>query len=578
MTTILFKRLAGNIVGTLAGLLLVGLLSQTGLVYALACGSLAMFGTYAMLETRHPQFWRWAVVAAGLVTLTRVDTPIIAFYLGMDRVCGVSIGLVAVVISHQAIFPRYAGEDYRDNVIRLIEKLSELSSLRANQAIQDSITPLLQPGDFSGSIALLRDELRHACRDTEAFRKKRMGHERVLSILDDLATHLTLICTEPPSASFDLKSRSLSACYLRTLANRLNTLRTALPHMGEAPCPFHGDNDPGPVPATAFQGPWCELIPLAHECLNRLEYEARQCPFTEVACTQTAPKPRKEDPYGGPFHSALKALLAGAATTLGMILWRCTGWPGGSGIPLLATLQIIFCTAGPALTLPFVVVIQFVAIVLSALLLFFVLPAIHSTEFFFIVIASIFTFWGWVMHAPNPRVRGLGMLVGVLMNSCVYSYSASMASFAVVTSYAWCMIGGTLVSGPLIALFYPSSPKRRFHRYASCCLEQIRLALSTSSSKEALESLDTARQHARLMMAWAGPASRGMCPTKANHAAMAALAADSLSRCLVHGLALGKGDHKRNGIMDGPSNQASTELRRIYRGHADQLAMGRMQP
>lgn len=575
----LFKRLAGNIAGTLAGLLLVGLLSQTGLLYALACGSLAMLGTYAMLETRHPQFWRWAVVAAGLVTLTRVNAPILAFYLAVDRVCGVAIGLVAAALSHQVVLPRYAGEDYRNSLCRLIEKLSALSGQRAEQVAQGSVSPLLQPGELCGGVAMLRDELRHACRDTNAFRRKRLSHERVLAILDDLAAHLTLICTEPPSAPFDVTSRSLSACYLRTLANRLYTLRADLPCCGDASCQRHDDNDAGPVPSKSFQGPWCELILLAHECMDRLEYETRRCFLAEdttADCIEKAYHPMREDPYGGPFHSAWKALLAGGATTLGMVLWRFTGWPGGSAIPLLATLQIIFCTAGPALTLPFVIVIQFAAMVLSALLLFFVLPVIHSTEFFFLVIASIFTFWGWFMHAPNPRVRGLGMLVGVLMNSCAYSYAATMASFAVVTSYAWCMVGGTLVSGLLIALFYPSSPRRRFQRHASCCFEQIRLALATPLPHESMEKLGIARRHAQLMLAWAGPASRGMCSVQANHAYMAALAAECLSRSLAHGLAYDKGAHNRDGAMDGASMQASTELHRIYRDHAGQLALTHM--
>jgi len=91
-----------------------------------------------------------------------------------------------------------------------------------------------------------------------------------------------------------------------------------------------------------------------------------------------------------------------------------------------------------------------------------------------------------------------------------------------------------------------------------------------------MEKLGIARRHAQLMLAWAGPASRGMCSVQANHAAMAALAAECLSRSLAHGLAYDKGAHNRDGVMDGASMKASTELHRIYRDHAGQLALTHM--
>ena len=590
----LFKRLAGNITGALAGILVIALFSQTGPVYALACGALAMLGTYAMLEGRHPHFWRWALVAAGLITLFRVNTPIMAFYLGMDRVCAVTIGLIAATLSHQVIAPRYAGVDYRNHLDSLLQKLSELAFHRADQLIRADVSPLLLPGELIGAIPLLRDELHHACRDTEDIRIKRVAHEHILALLDDLSADLTLICIEPPSGPFEPTDRELAATRLRELAVRLGRLRASIDPAKKKPLP-HSHIGSLPKEPHPSRGPWCGLITLALARTETLAKEARGLALGDKPAAIRRPanrQPKEEDLLGGPLHSALKALLAGAAMTLGMMLWRVTGWPGGSAVPLLATLLVIYGTASPAITLSFLAVILVISLSLSALLLFFVLPAIHSTALFFMVIVALFTFWGWAMHSPAPRLRGLGMLVGVLMNSCAYSYTATSASFAIVAGYAWCMVGGTLIAGLLLGLFYPSSPGHRFAAHASGFFTQTRLALTATTPDHALACLGFARRHAHHMLEWSRPATRRSGQSQTGHAALAALAARSFSAALSHEITSRKarpspqhitrwldaleqmdptGDPTETAEATGPLPQAAEELIRMLKKHAAPL-------
>ena len=529
----LFKRLAGNIAGTLLGILVLALFAQTGPVYALACGSLTMLGTYAMLETRHPLFWRWAIAAAGLVTLSQVNTPTLAFYIAVDRVSGVTIGLVIAALSHQVFFPHYAGDDYRNQRDNLIQTLSGVSIQRANQARQNTFTPQIQPGTLIHSVNLLRIDLHHACRDTESFRKKRAQHERFITLLKELAGLLTLICIEPPSGPFDLESRTLSSTLLRDLAWRLTRLRTALSQPDEtAPSPSLDEGSEA-VDNQPTTGPWCELLTLAHGCMDRIEHEVSPEEHKTRPTNPLCP-PRPAALPGERLDNACKALLAGAATTLGMMLWRLTGWPGGSSVPLLAMFHVIFCTAGPAVKLRFFITIQALSMIFSAALLFFILPAIHSTEFFFIVIAFFFTFWGWIMHAPNPRVRALGVPTAILINSCVYGYTATMASFTLFVGYAGCMVGSLLISSLLLGIFYPFPPRRTFSRHASGCHDQLQHAITTPSADEAIAALGMAGQHAQHMLAWAGAATQRMPPAATFHAAMTALTACCLSSALSH--------------------------------------------
>lgn len=104
--------------------------------------------------------------------------------------------------------------------------------------------------------------------------------------------------------------------------------------------------------------------------------------------------------------SLYKALITGLAVFAGMMLWRKTGWPGGYVVPLLSMFQVMFSIINPSLTITMLVILQVISIVFAAIVSFFILPSIFSTELFFIFIVLLYSFFGMLLHSSKLPLRG----------------------------------------------------------------------------------------------------------------------------------------------------------------------------
>lgn len=127
----------------------------------------------------------------------------------------------------------------------------------------------------------------------------------------------------------------------------------------------------------------------------------------------------------------------------------------GAVIPLLALIQVMFCILTPSLTVPFLLLIQIISLIIASLISFFILPAIYSTEFFFIFVVLLYSFFGLLIHSSSPALGGIGLMTGILVNSCVYAYTPNFYAFSITTIYAWSMAGGALIAMLILTLFYP---------------------------------------------------------------------------------------------------------------------------
>jgi uncharacterized membrane protein YccC len=134
------------------------------------------------------------------------------------------------------------------------------------------------------------------------------------------------------------------------------------------------------------------------------------------------------------------ALISAFAAVMSVLVtcafWIITGWPVGSGAPMMAAILSCFCATLDD-PVPFVkgyLKYTLYSIPVSALYVLAVLPAIHSFEMLALACAPVFLFLGVMLARPTGFARGIPFLFGVAGTLAMLDTdSADMISFVNVT-------------------------------------------------------------------------------------------------------------------------------------------------
>lgn len=116
------------------------------------------------------------------------------------------------------------------------------------------------------------------------------------------------------------------------------------------------------------------------------------------------------------YRLALQSSFAATlATVLCCLFWIATGWPAGSGMPIMAAIVCCLYAAldDPTPNIKSFMYAQMMAIPFAAIYLLFLIPAVHNFESLALVTAPMFLALGIYIARPATARRAMPMLFGI---------------------------------------------------------------------------------------------------------------------------------------------------------------------
>lgn len=167
------------------------------------------------------------------------------------------------------------------------------------------------------------------------------------------------------------------------------------------------------------------------------------------------------------YMALLSAIAAIAAILATSAFWISTGWPEGSGAPLIAA---VTCCLFAGLDNPVPAISSFgtsavYTVVGAALYLFAILPLAGNFEMLAIALAPGLIFCGLLMTNPKTVLAGMcGGLVGATVLSITRNYSADFASFTNFSSSVLIGVWSGSIATSIIRSVSPAWRARRLLR------------------------------------------------------------------------------------------------------------------
>lgn len=460
----IIPRFLGNFCGTICSIIFLSYFSQTDLIFAVAMSAIITAGAYLMFRGIHPLFWRWGIISFCLACGLNINNPVASFYLGMDRIAGVAIGLFINLVFHLYFFHRSAEKDYQTKVVQILKVMSDLVAERSNQIKTNTLAPLIDLKYFIPMVSELKEDFTAASRDSVIIALKKKKHNLLIDHLETLIHQLNTVLIDPPDMEDHQDFYNVYVKKMDRLSYNLEALQSEFSGLKT-------DSKIEEIQETITDSTNQFDTLISKSLRTTVGLKRLTDAFEKKEFRKTVP-PMNIDTMESNYSMLLnhlengyKAFLLGLSTFLGMMLWRETGWPGGYVVPLLGMVQVMFCIMNPSLTLSFLCVLQCISLIIASLIAFFILPGIYSTEFFFMFIVVLFFFFGLLIHSSNRSLRGIGLMSSVLVNSCVYAYRPSSHAFIISLTYAWGMIGGILIAMIILMFLYPEKIKLKIKRF-----------------------------------------------------------------------------------------------------------------
>jgi uncharacterized membrane protein YccC len=447
-------RAGGTIVGALAALVMVPQLANAPELLSLAIALWTGACLYFSLLDRTPRsyFVMLAGYTAALIAFPAVDHPGTIFDLALARVEEILLGIACATLVHSLVFPQSYGPV-------LLARL-DLALRDAQHWIADALSGDARSAHVSGDARSAHDrrklagditELRlmavHLPFDTSHLR---WTSSAIRALQERLAAMVPLL------SAVEDRLRALHQLGALDQSSRWRALLTELTTWTGsrrdqvapgAPIALQAAID-AIAPAPSRHADWRELLEI--NLAARLQTLVELCVdvqtlrrHIDAGVHGDLPEPARQlraVPARALHLDHRLALISAFAATMSVLVscafWIITGWPAGSGAPMMAAILSCFCATLDD-PVPFVkgyLKYTLWSIPISALYVLVLLPAIHSFEMLALVCAPVFLIMGVVLARPTGFARGIPFLFGVAGTLAMLDTdTADMVSFVNVT-------------------------------------------------------------------------------------------------------------------------------------------------
>ncbi|SFH95217.1 FUSC family protein [Bradyrhizobium sp. cf659] len=437
-----FFRVMGTLVGATMTVVLVPNLIDAPELLCLAIALWVGLCLYLSLLDGTPRSYVFMLAGytVALIGFPSVSEPGAIFDTAVARVEEISLGIICASLVSTIVFPRSVAPAVAhrvDNWLSDARRLSEVVLLRegSSETRRDKrlklATDIVEIDTMSTHLAYDRLTDRNAVTGLSEIRLRMLTLLPVIASLEDrLAALGEDVLRRQPELKRLLED--LAQWIARDVSARqpAERIRAAI---SEQQAVLDGGADWERIIITSLLSRLRELVDLSRDCraLTEAIAESRNVSTIDLAFhSEAGAAPVRHRDRGLALWSAAGAAVA---ILICCAFWIGTGWPDGASAPMMAAVACSFFAAQdePARFIRSFGLWSLVAIVVVAVYLFALVPAISHLEVLIVALAPTFLLYGFLIGRPATAGTGMALAANTATLLAIQStYSADFASYA----------------------------------------------------------------------------------------------------------------------------------------------------
>lgn len=437
-----FFRVMGTLVGATMTVVLVPNLIDAPELLCLAIALWVGLCLYLSLLDGTPRSYVFMLAGytVALIGFPSVSEPGAVFDTAVARVEEISLGIICASLVSTIVFPRSVAPAVAhrvDSWLSDARRLSEVVLLREGSGETRRgkrlklATDIVEIDTLSTHLAYDRLTDRNAVTGLSEIRLRMLTLLPVIASLED---RLAALGEEALRRQPELKRllEDLAQWIASDVSERrpAERIRAAI---SEQQAVLDGGADWERIITTSLLSRLRELVDLSRDCrvLTEAIAESRNVSTLELAFhSEAGAAPVRHRDRGLALWSAAGAVVA---ILICCAFWIGTGWPDGASAPMMAAVACSFFAAQdePARFIRSFGRWSLVAIVVVAVYLFAVVPAISHLEVLVVALAPTFLLYGFLIGRPATAGTGMALAANTATLLAIQStYSADFASYA----------------------------------------------------------------------------------------------------------------------------------------------------
>lgn len=456
-----FFRVAGTLIGAVATVVMVPHLVNAPELLSLAIALWVGLCLYLSLLDRTPRSYMFMLAGytAALIGFPTVSEPNTIFDVAVSRSEEIILGIVCASLVSTIVLPNSVGAAVSSRVDTWLRKAQQLSrNVLAGHGTETAAhEQRLQLAADAVEIDTLSDHLSYDPTVDPAvvrwLRALRLRMLMLLPLLSSIGDRLNALGADVRTTYPQLMSLvdDIAAWLSKSDAERESPdqLRAAI--AAQQP-KLHASSPWNEIVVANLLMRLRELVDISHDCraLNHAIADGRRPPGTELAFRPEggAAAVRHVD-HGMALWSAAGAVLA---IVLCCAFWIATGWVDGASAPMMAAVGCCFYATqdDPSVGLRGFAKWSVVSIIIAAIYLFAILPAITKVEFLLMALAPAFLVFGLLVARPATFL--IGMLLAANTASIMALQETYNADFAGFVNSSIAFLVGTVIATVTILL------------------------------------------------------------------------------------------------------------------------------
>jgi uncharacterized membrane protein YccC len=529
-------RMAGALIGSVVGLLVLHLLVQERALMIAVVALLAGAIIYIQQGARHPYAWLFGGFSLMLLTFGNVAQPEDAFEAAVAWVSGNALGITIVLVMHGVLWPHTGEKQFHAQLRTILRDSVRLFTLKISSALQGEAPA----GDLASKIGgveygliqalpQLRLALRIAGRETGQIAALRPDYQllieevqALISLIITLGESLK-VCGERPTVVAVLQRPGAVHELARTLQTQLAGLVDDFERdrLGE-PVRAHADiearvraltddlfealhaREHEPMDMAVLAAALAKAIELARRLAAVREAMAMlaEPQDTEAARRRLRAMAQPQSYLGLASDRWRKAAVASLTVGGGALLWIATNWPQPEKLMLFAFTPAALGALVPQFPMKALLRSLIYGPLIAAVLYFGIMPPLADMwQLAPFLILALFP-CGYFVNSANPATSITAMMSAIWVLELINLSQGQVYPFSSFAEGLLAIIGATLVAVTAISLVDAPIPEQRFRNHlrgfvATC--EQIAREMAARTPGEPASATPLQARKYRLM-------------------------------------------------------------------------------